>query len=73
MSFILTQLEWAAVDMAVEKAENQITFVNFVSQAMPLNILTLIEGCSQNFGFLLGVKQINNTYKKDNHLFKLKT
>lgn len=68
MSFILTQLEWAAVDMAVEKAENQITFVNFVSQAMPLNILTLIEGCSQNFGFLLGVKQINNTYKKDAYL-----
>uniref|UniRef100_A0A6C0EZ48 Uncharacterized protein n=1 Tax=viral metagenome TaxID=1070528 RepID=A0A6C0EZ48_9ZZZZ len=68
MSFILDQLGFAAVDLAVEKAENQITFVNFIAQAMPLNILTLIEGCSQNFGFLFGVKQINNTHKKDAYL-----
>jgi len=36
-----------AADKAVEKSENQLTFVNFIVQAKKLGILTYKKGCEK--------------------------
>ena len=56
-----------AAAAAVEKSENQLTFINFIVQAQPLAILTYKKGCETGwFGKTLDKPSIS---EKDSYLY----
>lgn len=60
-------LGFQAANAAVEKSENQLTFINFIVQAQPLSILTYKKGCETGwFGRTLDKPSIT---EKDSYFY----